>query len=58
MQIKHVSEIKDSELEPIRVLVEQYNKSVSGENQHDIGQEILFSIIELFTIKNKENEEK
>ncbi len=56
--IKHVSEIKDSELEPIRKLVEDYNELYSNENKYDTERDIAFAIIELFTIKNKENEEK
>ncbi len=55
MQIKHVSEIKHSELEPIRKLVEIAIKNTSygldPSELRDTEYDIINAVIDLFTIK-------
>lgn len=54
MQIKHVSEINASELEPIRHLVEQCHKADSGGLERRAKAHLVSAVIDLFTIKQKE----
>ncbi len=49
--IKHVSEIKDSELEPIRDLVDRINKANVHTSLLELRLELCKVVVELFTIK-------
>ncbi len=55
MQIKHVSEINASDLEPIRHLVEQFHKADSGGLERRAKAHLVSAVIDLFTIQKKES---